>query len=140
MYNSNKLYKRRFAHTKQMPEITLTPLIDTSLTILVIFMITAPSIQNSIKVNLPYGQYKEADKEKPNVFVSIDQEERIYINNEEVPFEDIVTHLDKVLPDYQKGVVLQGDRFLPYNAIMTVMDKVKQLKRVQYVVLSTKST
>ena len=44
-----------------MQEISLTPLIDMALTLLIIFMVTAPMLNNAIKVELPKGQAKEDD-------------------------------------------------------------------------------
>ena len=50
---------RRRRTSAREPEITLTPLIDTALTLLIIFMVTTPMIHNAIKVNLPRGRVKE---------------------------------------------------------------------------------
>lgn len=136
-YSRHSRRQGRSAH--KMPEITLTPLIDTSLTILVIFMITAPALQNSIRVDLPHGQHQEAKKENTEVCVSIDKDEQIYINDIKVSFAELSEKLAALLPAHQKVVRLNGDRFLSYNIIMTVMDKIKQLNKVEYVVLSTQA-
>ena len=60
MRRGNKKRTRRFS----TPEISLTPLIDTALTLLVIFMITAPMIHNGIKVDLPQGNSKEVGSQQ----------------------------------------------------------------------------
>ncbi|MCK5632116.1 biopolymer transporter ExbD [bacterium] len=52
---------RRLKKTRlSKAELTLTPMIDTALTLLIIFMITAPMMRNAIKVTLPDGSAKEA--------------------------------------------------------------------------------
>ena len=44
---------------KHMPEISLTPLIDTALVLLVIFMVATPIMKNSLTIDLPKGHMKE---------------------------------------------------------------------------------
>ena len=56
---SHSAYKRRRARPSPQ-EISLTPLIDTALTLLIIFMVTTPMMHNAIKVNLPQGKSNEA--------------------------------------------------------------------------------
>ena len=41
-----------------MNDVSLTPLIDTALTLLIIFMVATPMMRNSIRVTLPSGQAK----------------------------------------------------------------------------------
>ena len=55
------ILKRRRKKAVAINDIPLTPLIDTALTLLIIFMVTTPMMQNAIKVTLPEGQAKEAE-------------------------------------------------------------------------------
>ena len=71
---------RRKARKFVMPEITLTPLIDTALTLLVIFMVTAPMVQNGIKIDLPQGNSKEVGQQQELV-VSMSKDNKIYFNS-----------------------------------------------------------
>ena len=68
--------KRRKKSLAPSLEITLTPLIDTALTLLIIFMVTTPMIQNSIKIDLPKGAAQEAGKEQQEIVVSIDKKKK----------------------------------------------------------------
>ena len=56
---SRSLRRSRRSSSMGIPEITLTPLIDTALTLLIIFMVTSPMINNGIKVDLPQGKVQE---------------------------------------------------------------------------------
>jgi biopolymer transport protein ExbD len=120
-----------------MPEVTLTPLIDTSLTILVIFMITAPAIQNAIKVDLPRGSQHEADGEKKEVSLSIDGEGMIYINNNPVAFDDIAQEYMKQPEESRYIARIHADKSLQYNTVMSVVEEIKRLNVAKHVVLST---
>ena len=73
--------RRKKRHSSVPSEISLTPLIDVALTLLVIFMITAPVVNNSIKIDLPQGNAQEGGKEPQEVIVAIDSKETIYCNN-----------------------------------------------------------
>jgi len=67
-------YRFRKNKTKVLTDISMTPLIDTALTLLIIFMITAPMMQNAIRVTLPKGEAKEGD--------DIQQELIVYVNKD----------------------------------------------------------
>lgn len=72
------------------PEVSLTPLIDTALTLLIIFMVTTPMIHNSLKIDLPHGQVQEAGATIDEEFViAIDPQETIYCNNKKVTLADL---------------------------------------------------
>ena len=64
---------RRF----ELPEVSLTPLIDTALTLLVIFMITAPIVQNGIHVQLPQGNSKEVGNQQELV-ITVSKDEKMF--------------------------------------------------------------
>ena len=75
MARIRKRKTRRF----HMPEISLTPLIDTALTLLVIFMVTAPMIQHGIKVDLPHGAAKEVSGQQELV-VTMAKDGKLYFS------------------------------------------------------------
>ena len=72
---------RRGRRSVGLPEVTLTPLIDTALTLLVIFMITTPMMNNVIKINLPSSSVNEGDsKDQQETIVYIDKQGKLYLN------------------------------------------------------------
>ena len=61
----------------------MTPLIDTALTLLIIFMIATPVLQNAIKVTLPRGNaQEEAHNNQHELVVFIDKNGDFYINKD----------------------------------------------------------
>jgi len=124
-----------------MPEVSLTPLIDTALTLLIIFMITAPMMQNAIKVTLPKGQAKEVDDHIKKCVVSLDKDGKIYFGDGSTPME-----LDQVVASIQRRVgsrsdetvFVEADKLVTYEKVIDVVDKIKVVGGVKYVALATK--
>jgi biopolymer transport protein ExbD len=129
---------RRIGST--IPEITLTPLIDTALTLLIIFMVTTPMIHNAIKVNLPRGQAKEDTSTKQELIVFIDGKEQLYFNNKAVASnKELITELQKVVGDNQEKVVyLKADETVHWKIVAELLDQMKVLGGVAHVALSTR--
>jgi biopolymer transport protein TolR len=122
-------------------EIVLTPLIDTALTLLVIFMITSPMIQSSIKVQLPKGKAKEADTLNKELRVVIDQDSNILLNN--IPMknveqlEDTVKNIVKPVSSKStsdKSVFVEAHKTVAYGDVIKVVDKLKNVRGIESVV------
>ena len=134
MLRVRKKRQRRFV----MPEVSLTPLIDTALTLLVIFMVTAPMIQHNIKVDLPQASSKEAGTEQEFVVV-MNKEGSIFFNSFPVEQEKLATTIKDALTG--KGeipVYVRADEALSYGKIVQLVDELKTAG-VRFVALSTRS-
>lgn len=119
----------------RMPEITLTPLIDTALTLLVIFMVAAPMVQNGIKLDLPQGQSKEAGNQQELV-VSMSKEGVLYFNSYPVKQEELVSSVQKALVGKEdEPVFVRADGSVEYRKVIDVVDELKQAG-VKYVAMS----
>lgn len=121
-----------------MPEVALTPLIDTALTLLVIFMVTAPMVQNGIKLELPQGEVRETSGTQDCV-VSITKEGSLFLNSfptDEARLYREVGRMVAVSPEMP--VYIQGDKVASYGDVVRIVDGLKNRARVQYVAMSTK--
>lgn len=94
----------RIRRLRQMPhaEITLTPLIDTALTLLIIFMVTTPMIHNSIKVDLPEGKAKESEQASQEIVLVIDKQEQLFCNNQKVTIETLLPTIQAEVEKFNK--------------------------------------
>jgi biopolymer transport protein ExbD len=120
-----------------MPEITLTPLIDTALTLLVIFIITAPMVQNGIKVDLPQGNSKEVG-EQQELVVTLSKEGKLFFNSfpVEMPaLPDMVKNAMNGRPDMP--VYVRADESIEYGKVIEVVDMLK-ISGAKYVAMSTR--
>jgi len=92
---------------RSTPTVSLTPLVDTALTLLIIFMITSPMLNNSIKLDLPKGVAQEAGKEPQQLVVAIDTNGAIFFNNKEISIEQ----LPQAIKSYLAGPTKVGKEF-----------------------------
>ncbi len=108
-------------------DINIVPLVDIILVVLIIFMVTAPSmIKPSIEVNLPSASSSE-ETEPSFLQVTVTTEGRILINNTEVDeakaFELAKIELEKN-PKVQ--AVISADQEAYHRNVMKVMDWLKK--------------
>ncbi len=129
--------KRRRCRRFMMPEMVLTPLIDTALTLLVVFIVTSPMVQNGIKLNLPYGQSQEVSKEQ-DLVVSINKEGILFFNSYPVNRAELVDTVKKALVSRdQKPVYIRADEQVSYGTVIDIVDGLK-MAGVRYVAMSTR--
>ncbi|MDP3788356.1 MAG: biopolymer transporter ExbD [Candidatus Chromulinivorax sp.] len=123
-----------------MPEVSLTPLIDTALTLLVIFMITAPMMNNVIKVELPSSHVDEMDsKVQQETIVYIDKQQKLYLNGTEMNLQTIVKELQKMGKAKKIEIVfVKADQAVEYGKVIDLVDTIKMAGGIKYVALATK--
>jgi biopolymer transport protein TolR len=112
-----------------MSEINVTPLVDVMLVLLIIFMITAPLMQQGIEVALPQTSTQPLDskEERKPIIVTITKDQVIKIGQVIIPlaqFEDKLKHNEKIRRE--KEVYLEADRTLCYGLIVDVMARMKR--------------
>lgn len=109
-----------------MSQINVTPLVDVMLVLLVIFMVTAPMMQQGVQVNLPKAHTKAMSAQQETVVVSVDQQGRRFINSTEVPAEELKQKLATMFVSRtKKEVFLKADRDVPYGEVVKVMADIK---------------
>lgn len=109
-----------------MAEINVTPLVDVMLVLLVIFMVTAPMMQQGVQVNLPKADTKAMTPAEETVVVSVDKSGKIFINKDEVPAGDLKSKLiDMFASRAKKEVFLKADAAVPYGEVIRTMADIK---------------
>src|SRR5229473_646108 len=105
-----------------MSEINVTPMVDVMLVLLIIFMVTAPLIQQGVKVNLPQTRAAPVEATEKKVVLSVDRSKRVFLGEAEVPLRDLEQILKanaKVQLD--KEIYLHADRDLAYGVVVEVL-------------------
>jgi biopolymer transport protein TolR len=114
-----------------LTEINVTPLVDVMLVLLIIFMVTAPLIQQGVEVNLPEARAKPVDAEEQKLVLSIKSDKSLFLGTSEdaarIPLDDLEDKLRgnaRAMKD--KELYLHADKALPYGFVVDVMAKVQR--------------
>jgi biopolymer transport protein TolR len=110
-----------------LSEINVTPLVDVMLVLLIVFMISAPLMQQGLQVDLPKANAPSMAEVPEQLILVVDKSKRVTLNGNALPEGTLRTRLQaiaKAKPDVQ--VFIQADRSLPYGFIAEVMAEVKQ--------------
>ncbi|HIJ86510.1 MAG TPA: protein TolR [Desulfuromonadales bacterium] len=109
-----------------MAEINVTPLVDVMLVLLVIFMVTAPMMQQGVQVNLPKADTKAMAPADASVVVSVDKAGKVFIDKEEIPAGQLRTRLSAMFATRaKKEVFLNADAGVPYGEVVRTMADIK---------------
>jgi biopolymer transport protein ExbD len=121
-----------------LTDVPLTPLIDTALTLLIIFMVTSPMLNNVIKVTLPRGNVQEGASDTQDIVVYIDQKNGIFFDGESVDKQTVITRLkEAVALKHDSVVFVKADVDAQYGTVIELIDGIKALSGVQHVALAT---
>ena len=109
-----------------MAEINVTPLVDVMLVLLVIFMVTAPMMQQGVQVNLPKADTKAMAPAEESVVVSVDKNGKVFIDKGEVPAGELRKRLATMFATRaKKEVFLKADAGVPYGEVVRTMADIK---------------
>lgn len=103
-------------------EINVTPFVDVMLVLLIIFMVSAPMMHVSVPVNLPQGGSGSGDETSDPVMISINETGKIFLQDQQVTPEQLIALLRAMPGTIGSKIYLRGDRQLPYNAVISVMN------------------
>jgi biopolymer transport protein TolR len=99
-----------------MSDINVTPLVD------IIFMVTAPLIQQGVKVALPDAKAAPIDAKEKKLVVSIDAAGKVYVGDVEVPYDQLEAKLKaNAKAQADKEIYLHADKNLAYGKVVDVM-------------------
>ena len=119
-----------------MSDINMTPLIDVMLVLLVIFMVTAPLMTSSLKLDLPQAEAARPSDAPRFLAVAVDPQGRLFIGDEALPQEAFIARLGATgKADPQLEVQLRADRSVPYGRVAEVLGWLQQagLTRIGFV-------
>src|SRR5690554_5069073 len=117
-------------------EINMVPLIDVMLVLLVIFIITAPLLTHSIKINVPQASSEPVQQDPKVVDFAVDADGQLFWNEQPVTLEQIPALMAaEAVLDPQPEVRLRADLDTRYEVLAQVMSMARQagLKRIGFV-------
>jgi biopolymer transport protein ExbD len=111
-----------------MSNINTTPLVDVMLVMLIIFLITIPVINKSVKVDLPKAVNIPTQTKPENITISVNKDGQIFWNDKSIP--SMETLLDNIktaaVKKPQPELHIRGDKDTRFEAIGRVMYMVQR--------------
>ncbi len=107
-----------------LSDINVVPLVDVMLVLLIIFMVTAPLLQQGIDVNLPQAKGKDMPPEE-RVTIVIKKGGAIFMNDNPVSMTELIKKLSAI-SKLNPNVFLKADRDVPYGLVVEVMGEIKE--------------
>jgi biopolymer transport protein TolR len=115
--------------------INVTPLVDVMLVLLIIFMVTAPMLQQGVEVDLPKATNAPLKGTDEQIVISIDRGGVVYLGaGNAVAVEEVGKKASAVLarrPESEKKVYIKADGALQYKTLMEVMGRLHEAGIVQ---------
>ena len=109
-----------------MSQINVTPLVDVMLVLLIIFMVTAPMMQQGVQVNLPKAETKALSPQETAVVVSLEKTGKVSINSSPIAAGELRTKLaDMFAAKSKKEVFLKADQDVPYGEVVKIMAEIR---------------
>ncbi len=105
--------------------INVTPLVDVMLVLLVIFMVTAPMLQQGVDVNLPKATTAPMQGSSEQLVLSVDKGGQIFLGKEnQLELDNLAEKMKAVMaarPPEEQKVYIKADTDLDYGRVMEVM-------------------
>ncbi|MBR0557776.1 TonB system transport protein ExbD [Ciceribacter sp. L1K23] len=104
-------------------EINVTPFIDVMLVLLIIFMVAAPLATVDVNVDLPASTATPAERPDEPVYVTLQADRTLNLNNDLVASEGLARELDRVTSgNKETRIFLRADKTVGYGEFMDVMN------------------
>ena len=107
-------------------QINVTPLVDVMLVLLVIFMVTAPMIQQGVEVSVPRVKASALPGKEEQFVVSITRDDEVYLNDTKLGLDQLTEKLQAIAvarPD--REVFVRADEQVSYGAVIKTMAAIK---------------
>jgi biopolymer transport protein TolR len=111
---------------RAMSDINVTPLVDVILVLLIIFMVTAPMMQQGIDVDLPQTTSRPIEGQEERIVITINSKREVFINQEKVDTLLLRRRLEQsTAARLNREVLLRADRSVPYGFVVQTMAEIK---------------
>jgi biopolymer transport protein TolR len=111
---------------ESISQINVTPLVDVMLVLLIIFMVTAPILQQGVQVDLPKVAAGPLAGQEEQLVVNVGKTGQIFLNDTALSADELTTKLRAIAaarPD--RPLYVRADQGVPYGQVMRVMGAVR---------------
>jgi len=107
---------------RPLSEINVTPFVDVMLVLLIIFMVTAPLMQQGIDVDLPETSTQPLRVKNEPLIVSVKKDGKYYVGRKEIPPEELQSKLEAIFEGRDsKEVFLRADQDAAYGLVVKAL-------------------
>lgn len=112
---------------EEISEVNVIPLVDIMLVLLIIFMVSAPMMNDSVEVTLPKAQAKSAASQDQPVELAITKDQRIFIGKTEVKFDSLAEKLAGIFSNREKKeIFIRADESSSHGFVIKVMASIQR--------------
>lgn len=120
--SSNQLGDGNYKSEAMLSEINVTPMVDVMLVLLIVFMVSAPLMQQGIQVDLPKTKSPALTEQEKPVMIVVNRNGNVEIARNEIPAAEVVEKLRAIFAKREKKeIFIQADKGIPYGTVATVM-------------------
>ena len=111
--------QRPSPRNRALSEINVTPFVDVMLVLLIIFMVTAPMMQQGVDVDLPDTTTQPLRMQDEPLVLSVQKSGKYFIGRAEIPLEQLAEKLEAIFDGRDsKEVFLRADSEAPYGVVV----------------------
>jgi biopolymer transport protein TolR len=103
---------------RPLSEINVTPFVDVMLVLLIIFMVTAPMMQQGIDVDLPETTTQDIRVNEEPLILTVQKDGKVFLARREIPIEELEDKMRAILEGLdRKEIFLRADRAAQYGVV-----------------------
>jgi biopolymer transport protein TolR len=107
---------------RPLSEINVTPFVDVTLVLLIIFMVTAPMMQQGVDVDLPETTTQPLRMKDEPLVLSVQKSGKYFLGRTEVPLADLRVKLEAIFEGRDsKEIFLRADTEAPYGVVVKAL-------------------
>ena len=107
---------------RALSEINVTPFVDVMLVLLIIFMVTAPMMQQGVDVDLPETTTQPLRMQDEPLVLSVQKNGKYFLGRTEVPLDGLEEKLEAIFEGRDsKEIFLRADSAAPYGVVVKAL-------------------
>lgn len=108
-------------------EINIIPLVDVMLVLLIIFMVAAPMMNESVDVNLPKAKAQASNAKEESVILSVKQDQSIFVGKTAIKRDELIPKLTSIFNNRdKKEIFVKADEKVTHGFIIKLMADIQR--------------
>lgn len=121
-----------------LSEINVTPFVDVMLVLLIIFMVTAPLLQQGIDISLPETQSVGVAPSQNPFILKIKKNKKIYLGTQSIALKKLKPKLKAIFKNRKdQQIYIQADKTVPYDIVARTLGEIKSSGLTQVSLITT---